>query len=181
MGDENRYEIIDGELYLMSSPSIRHQLLVGEIFRQIANYLLGKKCKVFVSPIDVRFSKEKDFRKIWNVVIPDVIVVCDENKMDERGIVGAPDLVIEVLSKSSVKHDRLRKFHLYQKQRVKEYWIVDPEEMVVYPYILNKEGSYTLTKIYELEEPIKVEQLKNCKINLKDLIEENKNLFEKEG
>lgn len=177
MDDENRYEIIDGELYLMSSPSVIHQMLVGEIYFQIRSYLQGKKCKVFVSPLDVRFSKEKDFKKIWDVVEPDIMVVCDQDKIDEKGIAGAPDVLIEVLSPSTRRRDKLQKFNLYQQKGVKEYWWVDPEEMVVYPYVLNKEGIYTLAKIYALEEPIKIQQLKNCTINLKDFIEENKNLF----
>lgn len=177
MDDENRYEIIDGELYLMSSPSVRHQMLVVEISRQIANYLKGKKCKVFVAPLDVRFSKEKDFKKIWDVVEPDIMVVCDQDKIDEKGIAGVPDVIIEILSPSTSRRDKLQKFSLYQRQGVKEYWIIDANDLLVYPYVLNKEGIYTLAKIYALEEPIKIQQLKNCTINLKDFIEENKNLF----
>ena len=171
--DDNRYEIIDGELYMMAAPKVMHQSIVGEIYVQIYNYLNGKKCKAFVSPIDVCLSDEWNPKKIRNCVQPDVIVVCDENKITEDYIKGAPDLVVEVVSKSSRKHDTLRKFDLYNRYVVKEYWIVDIEYEVIYQYILNEKNIYTLPKIYEITEDIKVKVLKNCTISLKALMKKD--------
>lgn len=175
MDDDKRYELIDGELYLMSSPKILHQEIVGEIYAQLHNYLKGKKCKAFVSPLDVCLSGVKNPKKEYNVVQPDVLVVCDENKLTkDMGIQGAPDLVIEVLSPSTRRHDTYRKFNLYQQYGVKEYWIIDTEAEVIYQYILNEKNIYTLPKTYEITEDIKVNILKNCIISLKYIIENAK-------
>lgn len=175
MDNDKRYELIDGELYLMSSPQILHQEIVGEIYVQLRNYLKGKKCKAFVSPLDVCLSGVKNPKKEYNVVQPDVLVVCDENKLTkDMGIQGAPDLVIEVLSPSTRRHDTYRKFNLYQHYGVKEYWIIDTEAEVIYQYILNEKNIYTLPKTYEITEDIKVNILKNCIISLKDIIENAK-------
>lgn len=178
--DEKRYEIIDGFLYLMESPSLVHQGLSGEILYQIKNYLKGKKCKVFAAPLDVKISGEKDNKKAYNVVQPDIVVVCDDAKLEKGCICGAPDLAIEILSPSTKGKDRLQKFNLYQKYGVKEYWIVAPDEKCITVFILNDKGIYTIPKAYELTEKIKVNITKGLYISLKDYYEENKKLFEEE-
>lgn len=171
--DDKRYEIIDGELYLMSSPTISHQKIVGEIYVQLHNYLKGKKCQAFVSPLDVCLSGVRKPNKEYNVVQPDILVVCDENKItDNMGIQGAPDLVIEVLLPTSKKHDTFLKYNLYQYYGVKEYWIIDGEVGVIYQYIINEKNIYTLPKTYDITEDIRVNVLKNCVISLKDIIEQ---------
>lgn len=172
MDDEKRYELIDGQLYLMSSPTILHQEIVGAIYVQLHSYLMGKKCKVFLSPLDVCLSGVRNPKKEYNVLEPDVMVVCDESKISDKGIEGAPDLIIEVLSPSSRKHDTFVKFNLYQYYGVKEYWIVDAEAEVIYQYILNEKNIYTLPKTYEITEDIKVNILKDCTISLKKLMQE---------
>ncbi len=172
--DEKRYELINGELYLMSSPTTLHQKIVGEIYVQLHNYLKGKKCQAFVSPLDVCLSGVKNPKKEYNVVQPDILVVCDENKITKNmGIQGAPDLIIEVLSPTSKKHDTFVKYNLYQYYGVKEYWIVDEDVGVIYQYIINEKNIYTLPKTYEITENIKVNILKDCTISLKDIIEQN--------
>lgn len=172
--DEKIYELINGELYLMSSPTTLHQKIVGEIYAQLHNYLKGKKCQAFVSPLDVCLSGVKNPKKEYNVVQPDILVVCDENKITKNmGIQGAPDLIIEVLSPTSKKHDTFVKYNLYQYYGVKEYWIVDEEVGVIYQYIINEKNIYTLPKTYEITEDIKVNILKDCTISLKDIIGQN--------
>lgn len=173
MDDDNRYEIIDGNLYLMSSPRTKHQAIAGEIYAQLRDFLKGKKCRPFISPLDVVLSKSRQNNKILNVVQPDVFVVCDTNKIDETMIFGAPDFVIEILSPSSIRHDQLEKLNLYQKYKVKEYWIIDPVAMTVLPYLLNEQGAFVLEKVYDLKEKIPVRILNGCSINLKEFIEEN--------
>lgn len=176
--DDDRYELLDGELYLMSAPSRLHQEVVGELYRQIANYLEDKKCKPFVAPLNVKFSEKKN--KYCTVVQPDVMVVCDKNKLSDKGIEGPPDLVIEVLSQYNASHDTFYKFNLYQYYGVKEYWIIDMQRQVITPYTLNKDGVYTLPKMYKLTEDIKINILKNCTISLKKVFEENEQLLKEE-
>lgn len=174
--DDNCYELIDGELYLMSSPTVIHQSICGEIYVQLKLFLKDKKCKAFISPLDVILSKNKNESKIYNVVEPDVFVVCDPKKIEQKNIFGAPDFVVEVLSKDR-RHDILTKFNLYQKFGVKEYWIVDQENASIIPYFLNEKGIYEIGKIYDIKEEVPVKVLKGCKICLKNLYEENKKLF----
>ena len=175
--DDERYELIDGNLYLMSAPTIVHQGILGEIFTQISNYLKGKQCKVFISPIDVKLSGNKDDKKEFNVVQPDLLVVCEKEKIQNKCILGAPDLIIEILSPSASSIDRVQKFNLYQKFGVKEYWIVAPEEKNISVFILNNEGIYTIPKAYDLNDKIPVNILKDLYIDLKEYCEQNKELF----
>jgi len=150
--DGNRYEIIDGELYLLSSAVSKHQVILGDMYLQFVNFFNGKKCKPLISPLDVRLDARG--KKSKNVVQPDLMVVCDQNKIQDK-IEGAPDLVVEVLSKYNKQHDKIDKYHLYQKYGVREYWIIDIELGEAYVYILNKDNIYTLPKIYRIKEKIK--------------------------
>lgn len=171
--DNKRYELIDGVIYEMSSPTTIHQEIVGELYVQFYNYLKGKRCKVFVSPLDVCLSGVKDTNKEYNVVEPDVILVCDNEKITDKCILGAPDLLIEVLSKTSRKHDTFIKFNLYERYGVKEYWIIDTEAETISQYILNEKNIYTLQKIYEVTEDVEVNVLENCTISLKELLKKD--------
>ena len=127
-GENERIEIINGEAVMMAPPSRTHQKISGELFRQIANFLEGKKCEVYAAPFAVRlFEKDGDTPEdVDTIVEPDISVVCDHNKLDKHGCKGAPDLVMEILSPSTMRHDRFTKFNLYQRAGVREYWIVDP-------------------------------------------------------
>ncbi len=171
--EDKRYEIIDGDLYLMSAPTVIHQGILGEILYQIKNYLKGKKCKVFSSPIDVRLSGEKDDKKEFNVVQPDLLIVCDENKIQKNCILGAPDFIVEILSPSTSSMDRVKKFNLYQKFGVKEYWIVAPEEKNISVFLLNKEGIYTIPKAYYLTDKVPVNITRDLYIDLNNYYKEN--------
>jgi Uma2 family endonuclease len=126
-GDE-RWELIDGEAFLMSpAPGLRHQRVVGELYFEIATYLKGRDCEVYVAPIDVRLPKAGEADQFVDTVLqPDLVVVCDKNKLDEAGVRGAPDLVVEVLSPSTASRDEVIKRKLYELHGVREYWIVDP-------------------------------------------------------
>lgn len=131
--ENERIEIINGEAVMMVPPSRIHQKISGEIFRQFANYLEGKKCEVYPAPLGVRlFEKDGDVPDdVDTVVEPDISVICDKNKLDKHGCKGAPDMVIEVLSPSTLRHDRFVKLALYQQAGVREYWIVEPETRTV--------------------------------------------------
>jgi len=157
--DDVRYELIDGVAYLMApAPTLDHQDVAGEIYRQLSNALEGKSCRPFIAPVDVRLAKagEAD-EQIDTVVQPDVLVVCDPSKLDRRGVRGAPDLVVEVLSPGSAGHDHVRKRRVYERAGVPEYWLVHPVDRVVTVYRLMN-GEYGKPDVYELagETPIGV-------------------------
>jgi Uma2 family endonuclease len=150
-GEEARYELIDGTAYLMApAPLLEHQDTVGEIFRQLANALAGTRCRVFVAPVDVRLPQggESD-DAVDTVVQPDVLVVCDPSKLDRRGVRGAPDLVIEVLSAATASHDQVVKRRVYERAGVREYWLVHPVDRVVTIYRLI-DGQYGRPDVFEL-------------------------------
>jgi len=166
--DDERWELIKGVPYNMTpAPSVNHQLITGELYRQFANHLLGKQCKVFVSPFDVRLpeSNETD-EEIITVVQPDLSVVCDPAKLDERGCRGGPDLVVEVLSPSTAKKDVTVKLLCYEEAGVRECWIVYPAEKIVMVY--SKEGSRQFGRpaVYSREDTINIEFLDNLVITL---------------
>jgi Uma2 family endonuclease len=131
--DGKRYEVIDGELYMMSSPSRVHQEIVGEVYGQIREKLKGHKCTPYVSPMDVRLFYKEDGSDD-TIVQPDVFVVCDETKKGENSINGAPDLVIEVLSPSNSAFEMSMKLLKYQDSGVKEYWMIDAEKKLLVRY-----------------------------------------------
>jgi Uma2 family endonuclease len=155
--EDERWELIDGQAYAMSAPSRLHQEIIFEVGRQIGNYLKGKSCKGYVAPFDVRLPKnnEKD-DKVDTVVQPDISVICDKNKLDDKGCRGAPDWVIEILSPSTATRDMDVKHQLYQQHGVKEYWIISSTEKWGMKYILNEHQMYDPPKIFSLSETTQV-------------------------
>jgi Uma2 family endonuclease len=133
INDDKRREVINGVIYLMSpSANRKHQRISGNFYGMFWNYLRGKKCEVFHAPFDVLLPKEGETQETAsNVIQPDILVVCDKNKLDSKNCKGAPDLIIEILSPSSGKHDTITKFKLYEHHAVKEYWVVDPVHQIV--------------------------------------------------
>lgn len=163
-----RIEIIDGETFMMATPSRIHQKISGEIFRQLANFLEGKKCEVYSAPFGVRlFEQDTDTPEdVDTMVEPDISVVCDNSKLDKYGCKGAPDMVIEVLSPSSLRHDRLVKLNLYQRAGVREYWIVDPGNRAVQVFLQDAGGSLRIYEEYGCKDVAKVNMLDGCFIEL---------------
>ena len=143
-------ELIRGKVVKMSpAPSTLHQSNSGDLYGIIWSYLRGKDCKAFCAPFDVRLplpeNKQKE-NKIDTVVQPDISIVCDLNKLDARGCNGAPDWIIEILSKGTAKRDLHDKFELYEHAGVKEYWVVHPNEGTVLVYRLDEAGKYQSLK-----------------------------------
>jgi Uma2 family endonuclease len=153
--EDVRYELIDGQAYAMSpGPSRRHQELVGEVFRQVADALEGAPCRVYVAPLDIRLPRGNEADDdVDTVVQPDISVICDRTKLDDRGCRGAPDWVIEVLSPSSASHDQILKRALYERHGVREYWLIHPVDLVVTVYRL-ADGAYGRPDIYELKDTL---------------------------
>jgi Uma2 family endonuclease len=164
--EDFRAEIVDGVIYEMASPTSTHQEILMELSRQMANFLHGKSCKVYPAPLDVRlFPKDDDADK--TVLQPDITVVCDLEKITEKGCVGAPALVVEILSPSNRGHDTLRKYDKYQKAGVPEYWVVDPENKILEVFLLTS-GEYR-RKGYGPDESVGITVLPGCTISLKDV------------
>ncbi|MEW6609524.1 MAG: Uma2 family endonuclease [bacterium] len=165
--NEERWELIDGVAYDMSpSPSRRHQEIVGELYRQISTYLLDKPCQVYVAPFDIRLPEADEAEEeIETVVQPDIVVVCEMKKLDDRGCLGAPDIIIEILSPYTAKKDLITKYHLYERHQVKQYWIFDPvtEEAMIFKL---KENKYVEPEEYKKEEKIPVDIFKGLEIDL---------------
>ncbi|MDE7245410.1 MAG: Uma2 family endonuclease [Oscillospiraceae bacterium] len=167
--DENvRGEIISGEIFMMPSPLRIHQEILMELSRQLANFLEGKRCGVYPAPFSVRlFEKDSDTPEdIDTVVEPDISVVCDQSKLDRHGCKGAPDFIIEILSPSSRRHDRIVKVNLYQQAGVHEYWIVNPDEQSVIVLLQDANGYYRLHEEYGKKDIAKVNSLEGCFIEL---------------
>lgn len=167
--DNERWELIDGVAYNMSpAPGRRHQEVSGELFRQLANHLKGKQCKVYDAPFDVRFSDQVDASDnyIETVVQPDIVVVCNRTKLDERGCNGAPDIVIEITSPSTARHDLATKFDLYQKHAVQEYWIIHPSEQTLLIFKLQQDGCYGAPGRYAEGDKVPVPLLGELQIDL---------------
>ena len=131
--DKGRWELIDGAPYAMAAPSLRHQEILLELGRRFGNHLKGKKCKVFVAPVDVRLN-HKTFDN--TVVQPDLVIVCNPDIAKGASINGIPDLVIEILSPSNKKYDKITKLELYKNSKIPEIWLVDPEDKTVEVFVL---------------------------------------------
>lgn len=131
-----RAELIDGKIYYMAPPSLTHQRISGKLHQKIANYIdsNNEKCEVLAAPFAV-FLNDDDI----NYVEPDISVICDRSKLDDKGCHGAPDWVIEIVSPSSKPRDYMVKLFKYRTAGVREYWIVDPEKEMVMVYRFEKE------------------------------------------
>ncbi|MDR3172406.1 MAG: Uma2 family endonuclease [Treponema sp.] len=158
--DGKRYELIDGRAYMLAAPSTDHQSISGELFRQFSNFLLGKSCRVFAAPLDVRLFDK-------TVVQPDLLVVCDKTKLDKRGCNGAPDMVIEIVSPSNGAEEMLRKFQKYLQAGVREYWVVDLDDRVIQVHILDK-GRY-ISSVYDGDAVVPVSILPGFSVELNAL------------
>lgn len=131
---KERVELLKGKIFEMSAPSPIHQEISGNLQGALFVFLKNSKCKLYTAPFDVRFP-QKGESQVYTVVQPDLCVVCDFEKIDSKGCVGAPDLVVEILSPGNSKKEMKSKFALYQEEGVREYWIVDPERELVFVYV----------------------------------------------
>lgn len=138
--EEPREEIIGGKAVMPASPSIRHTFIAGNIYSIFHAFLRGKRCVPIQDGAMVRLNADERY-------IPDMMVVCDPEKIGEREVSGAPDLVVEVLSPGTAKSDRTHKKASYERYGVREYWIVSPGDLSVEQYIL-KDGAFLLREIY---------------------------------
>ncbi|WP_341327670.1 Uma2 family endonuclease [Methylotuvimicrobium sp. KM2] len=150
---DDMIELIKGKIMLMSpAPNVKHQGISVNFTRLLANHFLHKSCKVFAAPFDVRlYDRKKSVltsQDIHTVVQPDLCVICNPELLDSQGCNGAPDWIIEILSKGNAKREMKLKYEIYQESGVTEYWLVYPEEQAIYQFVLNDERQYRLKHMY---------------------------------
>jgi Uma2 family endonuclease len=174
--DDKRRELINGFVHLMSAPMRRHAGVSIELIALIRAFIKNKKgkCKVYHAPFDVRLPLHGsvDDNKIYDVVQPDICVICDLSKLDDKGCIGAPDLIIEVLSPSTLKYDWNYKFNLYEAAGVREYWIVNPKEKTATIFLLQPDGKYDLGTVYDNNQKAPVYILEGLEIDLEEIFED---------
>ena len=172
--EEERWELIDGIAYDMSpAPSRKHQGLSREIGKPIVDHLSGKPCQVYFAPFDVRlprFTDEPD-DAVETVVQPDIVVVCDTTKLDDRGARGAPDWIIEILSPSTAVKDLKIKQELYERHGVRELWFVHPTDRTVMVFVLGTDGAFSKPRFHGPEEKVRSAVLTDLEIDLKAVFE----------
>lgn len=140
--EEERWELIDGEPYAMSpAPARIHQDVVVELARQIGNHLQGNPCRVYVAPFDIRLPDHNEADEaVTTLVQPDIAVICDPAKLDDKGCRGAPDWIIEILSPTTAAKDQIQKRALYERHGVSEYWLVHPTDRILFLYRSGADG-----------------------------------------
>ena len=165
-------EIIKGKIFRMSpGPSASHQKISRNLTVLIHSFLSGKGCQMFAAPFDVILpTKDKDFMDSDRVVQPDIVVICDQKKIRERGCFGAPDWIIEILSPNTTKKDLQDKFDLYEESGVGEYWIAEPRNQTVEVFVLDQ-GTYKRIRTYVKEDEVASHTLNGLTISLDNVFE----------
>ena len=166
-----RIELFKGRIFRLSAPNTNHQKISGKLYLSIGNFLNQQPCQVFSAPFDVRLpikNKKRD-DEVTTVVQPDLCIICDPLKLDERGCNGAPDLVIEILSPGNNKKEVKLKFDLYEEAGVKEYWIVYPAEENIITYFLNDQQKFVGGKIYASGDTIHSKAVAGLSVNLDEI------------
>jgi len=177
--DNELRELLNGFIRLMSpAPTQEHEIVSKKIAALLNNCIDENdgNCHVFSAPFDVRLPKipnETADNQIYTVVQPDICVVCDNSKLDDRGCLGAPDLVVEVLSLFSQRYDLNEKFNLYEAAGVKEYWVVSPKEEGINVFILQEDGEYDAGTVYEGKTQVPVQALEGLSLSTEELFSVN--------
>jgi Uma2 family endonuclease len=173
---DERWELIDGAAYNMTpAPSRNHQEISIVLANRIFSFLSGKPCKVYTAPFDVRLADDSEAadEHVGTVVQPDLVVICDRSKLDDRGCKGAPDLVVEIISRESASRDMKEKLSLYERYGVREYWIISPFEQIVWLYRLNESRAYGKPDIYAEKDFIKSLVLDGLDLQVERIFDES--------
>ncbi|NDV59137.1 Uma2 family endonuclease [Bacteroides sp. 519] len=177
--DNKKRELLNGLVHLISpAPTLKHAKISRNILTSFVYHIKKNKgkCQTFAAPFDVRLPKDKETAndKIHTVVQPDICIVCDESKLDERGCLGAPDMIVEILSFSTQKYDLNDKFNIYEAAGVKEYWVISPKEKGVSVFILQENGKYDEGTNYLQEEggEVPVQTLPGLNLSLEEIFED---------
>jgi Uma2 family endonuclease len=173
--DDRRRELWDGLVKLMSpAPTRKHQAVSGNLYGIIWQYLRSKPCNIYHAPFDVRlpYGENKGDENIYTVVQPDISIICDQDKLDEKGCIGPPDMIIEIVSAQNSKRDVEEKFKLYEKHGIKEYWTVFPFEKTVNVYVLSDSGKYENIGMFAEDSDVKITVLENFTVNLSEVFQD---------
>ncbi len=167
---DERLELIKGKIFTMSpAPGSVHQIISGAIFNELYNYLKRKPCRVFSAPFDVRLIRRSaDDKDIITVVQPDICVICDPKKVDAKGCIGAPDIIVEILSPGNNKKELQNKYEVYEEAGVLEYWIIHPVEKTFSKYILT-DGHFQPSRILTIGDEVTTPILPGLVVSLDDL------------
>ena len=163
-----RYQLINGEAFMMASPTVAHQAILVELVTQFNTWLRGKPCQVFAAPLDVRLFPQEDHSDDM-VVQPDLVVVCDRSKLGKGSVNGPPDLIAEIVSPSTSKKELFLKFNAYLDAGVREYWVIEPEQKIVQVHIY--ESGHFLSSAFKGDALIPSTVLRDFSIELKSLWE----------
>ena len=172
-----RVELIRGKIFKMSpAPNTAHQRISGELFYALKTYFNKSLCKVFHAPFDVTLpiANKKNKNQQTTVVQPDIVVVCDETKLDKQGCNGVPDLVVEILSPGNTKKEMKFKFEAYQEAKILEYWLIDPQRQFMMFYSLNDEDIYVGSVPYTDEDVFESKVLKGFQLPLSRIFIDSK-------
>jgi Uma2 family endonuclease len=169
---DERVELIEGKIFQMNTPNPYHQELAGEIFTLLKNFLRKNPCKVYIAPFDVRITrKSTEDKDITTVLQPDICVICDLSKVDRRGCIGAPDLVIEILSPGNNAKELKNKYEAYEEAGVKEYWVVSPQNQTFLVYTL-LDNKFQLSPVKVPGDTISSSALPGFTLNLTELFKD---------
>ena len=166
---EDRLELIKGKIFKMTpAPNLYHQDISAIVSNELFNFLKGKSCKVYSAPFDVRLPRKSDNvnEKIYTVVQPDICVICDLKKLDQRGCTGAPDIVIEILSPGNNEKELRNKYEVYEEAGVTEYWIISPQDKTFFKYSL-VDGHYQPSKLMTIGDIITTAVLPGFELDLR--------------
>lgn len=169
---KERVELLKGKIYAMSpAPSRKHQRLLSKLGFGIQGFIQKSPCQLYYAPFDVRLQSNREDKKVTTVVQPDLCVICDLSKLDERGCNGAPELIVEILSPGNTAKEMKLKYELYEEAGVLEYWIVDPEHESVLKYVLEG-GKFMGTRPYTTEDHLQSVLIEGFDLDLKALFSE---------
>jgi Uma2 family endonuclease len=175
---EERIELIRGKIFKMSpAPSAKHQKVSREMMRDLLAYFdRNKPCQLFSAPFDVRLLDKKKTQtsnqEVYTVVQPDICVICDKSKIDEKGCIGAPDLIIEILSPGNSKKEMKIKYALYEESGVREYWVVYPSEQSLFQFVLNEGEKFVLKAVFTEDEVFNAHIFPELEIDLAEVFAE---------
>jgi len=165
--ENEKWEIIRGVPYLQAAPSWQHKAISRELIIKFAEYLRDKTCEIFASPFDLRLpNKEEEDENSIDVIQPDLLIICDKSKLKGTGYFGVPKLVIEIISPSTARIDRILKFNLYENAKVEEYWIIEPETKIVSVFTLQENNRYGRPNLFTEDDSIKVHVFPDLTIDL---------------
>ncbi|MFT7364302.1 MAG: Uma2 family endonuclease [Algoriphagus sp.] len=167
---EEIVEIIKGKIFTKAAaPNRRHQEVSGNLFVTLFNFLKNHSCKVYSAPFDVRFSTNPAYSKTDSVVQPDISVICDLSKLDDKGCFGAPDLIVEIISPGNSRVELQNKYELYEEYGVREYWVVHPTDCTVLIYTLI-DGKYQPSRLFTSGDQIKSVVLPGFSLDLEEVL-----------